>query len=408
MWPYWLFFYLFLLNALIHIGPSLLSINGRYLIRPSLLSIKGRYWSIEWVSIYIFLVLIVGLRYQVGGDWYPYAENLSNTDASTFDFIYLRDPGFEFLNWLAALYDQEIGLFPKAVVLGGKDIYFLSDNIWTLGSDQEIVLVNFISAIFFSYGLVIFCRNQALPSLSMLVAIPFLVIVVAMSATRQSIALGFFMLGLVALENGNFWRYIKLILFSAFFHASALLLLPLAMVVGGRKLFIKMLALFLFFVTLFFFMGGMEVGLKWLNYIKSIYFHSKFSIKSPGTIIRYVMVLLPVLILLLNINRLITNRISTSIYAIRLWKVFALSSFVMIIPLIFIQSTTVVDRVLLYWLPLQLFVYGNIPVAYLRNKYIYIVIYLMIVLYSLMVIATWFTFANNFNSWIPYSSYLWL
>jgi len=382
MWPYWLFFYLFLLNALIHIGPSLLSINGRYLIRPSLLSIKGRYWSIEWVSIFIFLVLIVGLRYQVGSDWYPYAENLANTDASKFDFIYIRDPGFEFLNWLAALFDQ------------------------------EMVLVNFISAIFFSYGLVIFCRNQALPSLSMLVAFPYLVSVVAMGYTRQSIVLGFFMLGLVALENGNYWRYIKLILFSALFHASALLLLPLATVVGGRKLFITMLALFLFFVALFFFMGGMDVkegvGVKWIGYIKSVYFHNRFSIKSPGTIIRYLMVLLPALILLLNINRINTNRMSTSIYAIRLWKVFALSSFVMIIPLIIIKSTTVVDRVLLYWLPLQLFVYSNIPVAYLRNKYIYIIVYLTIVLYSFMVFAVWFYFSNNFPSWVPYSNYLWL
>ena len=111
---------------------------------------------------------------------------------------------------------------------------------------------------------------------------------------------------------------------------------------------------------------------------------------------------------MLNINRLNINRISTSIYVIRLWKVVALSSFVMIIPLIIIDSTTLIDRILLYWLPLQLFVYGNIPVAYLRNKYIYITLYLMIVIYSLMVFAVWFTFANNSFSWVPYSNYLWL
>ena len=388
MWPYWLFFYLFLLNALIHIGPSLLSINGRYLIRPSLLSIKGRYWSIEWVSIFILLVLIVGLRYQVGSDWHVYAGNLSNTVASEIyfsDFASVRDPGYGFLIWLSLILGQKIGL------------------------------VNLISAIFFSYGLVIFCRNQALPSLSMLVAFPYMVSVVAMGYTRQSIVLGFFMLGLVALENGNFWRYIKLIIFAALFHASALLLLPLSMVVVGRNLFrrnlfIKMLVLVLFIIfiiPLFFFLGGLDPG-GWINYATATYFTSTFVITSPGTNIRFAMVLLPALIFLLNINWININRMSTSIYVIRLWKVVALSSFVMVIPLITIDSTTVVDRILLYWLPLQLFVYGNIPVAYLRNKYIYITIYLMIVLYSLMIFFVWFTFANNSHNWIPYSSYLWL
>ena len=363
MWPYWLFFYLFLLNALIHVRPSALPINYRY-------------WSIEWVSIFILLVLIVGFRYQVGADWSVYNSNLANTDANTLDFIYLRDPGFEFLNWLAARFDQ------------------------------ELVLVNFISAIFFSYGLAIFCRNQALPSLSMLVAFPYLVSVVAMGYTRQSIVLGFFMLGLVALENGNVWRYIKLILFSAFFHASALLLLPLPLlVVVERNLFIKMLVLALFIITLFFFMGGQEQI--WFRYIKSTYFNSQLVIKSPGASIRFAMVLLPALILLLNIKRLNINRISNSIYVIRLWKAVALSTFVMIIPLITIQSTTVVDRILLYFLPLQLFVYGNIPVAYLSNKYIYIIIYLMIVLYCFMVFIVWFYYSNNSSWWIPYSSYLW-
>ena len=208
MWPYWLFFYLFLLNALIHIGPSLLSRNGRYLIRPSLLSIKGRYWSIEWVSIFILLLFIIGLRYEVGRDWNVY---LSNLEVYRLESVGMssRDFGYHVLNWLAVKFDQ------------------------------EIVLVNFIAAIFFSYGLVIFCRNQALPSLSMLVAFPYLVSVVAMGYTRQSIVLGFFMLGLVALENGNYWRYIKLIIFATLFHISAVILLPLAMIVVKRYLFIS-------------------------------------------------------------------------------------------------------------------------------------------------------------------------
>ena len=381
MLPYWLFFSLFVLNAIIHIRPSLVSTNGRYLIRPSLLSIKGRYWSIEWVSIFILLVFIVGLRHQVGADWSLYSANLEdfrlgvNTAGGVSDDVIKssRDPGYHFLNWLAVKFDQ------------------------------KVVLVNFIAAIFFSYGLIIFCRNQALPSLSMLVAFPYIVTVVGMGYTRQSVAIAFFMLGIVQLEKGNFWRYIQLIIFASLFHTSAFLLFPLSIVVVKRYLFIKILALVIFMAAVYYFMLDYIV-----YYVKVTYFDSSFSVSSPGTIIRFVMVLFPALLLLLNINRLNINRISNSIDAIRLWKVIALSSFLMIIPLIMLPSNTIVDRILLYWLPLQLFVFGNIPVAYLRNKYIYIIIYFMVIVYSFSVFAVWLSFSNNSFAWAPYSNYLWL
>ena len=118
MWPYWLFFSLFLINAIIHIRPSLQSTSLRK-------HLKGRYWSIEWVSIFILLVLIVGLRYDVGADWYTYERNLElyRFEIETGYYVISNpasESGFYFLNWLAVKFDQ------------------------------EIVLVNFISAIFFS------------------------------------------------------------------------------------------------------------------------------------------------------------------------------------------------------------------------------------------------------------------
>lgn len=354
MWPYLLIFSLFLLNAIIH-------------IRPSLLSIKDRYWSIEWVFIFILLVVFVGFRYKVGADWDVYYKAVEK-----YSFLgEARDFGYDFLVWLAVIFDQ------------------------------EIVLVNVISAIFFSYGLVIFCRNQTLSSLSMLVAFPYIVTVVAMGYTRQSIVLGLFMLGLVQLENGNFWRYIGLIIFAALFHSSAIVLLPLAIVVVERYLFIKILTLVLFLAVTYFFVLDEVV-----DYVKSTYFDVTFT--SPGTMIRFVLLLFPALLFLFNINRLKINEISTSIYVIRLWTVVALSTFVMVIPLLILPSYTVIDRILLYWLPLQLFVFGNIPAVYINNKYIYYIIYITIILYSTLVFVAWLFFSNNSHMWIPYSNYLWL
>ena len=58
----------------------------------------------------------------------------------------------------------------------------------------------------FAIGLVVFCRNLPRPWLALAVAVPYLVIVVAMGYSRQGVALGLAMLGLVALgKKGTGW-----------------------------------------------------------------------------------------------------------------------------------------------------------------------------------------------------------
>ena len=91
-----------------------------------------------------------------------------------------------------------------------------------------IIGVNVICALIFSIGLSVFCRSLPRPLLALSVSIPYLVIVVAMGYTRQGVALGLAMIGLVALaRNQNRW-FVFWVILGVTMHAVLYFLLLLA------------------------------------------------------------------------------------------------------------------------------------------------------------------------------------
>ena len=100
---------------------------------------------------------------------------------------------------------------------------------WLAGrNDLGIWFVNTICGGIFSYGLIAFARSQPRPWLALAVAVPYLIVVVAMGYTRQAAAIGFAMLGFVRLGQGSFLKFAICITLAATFHKTATLLLPLA------------------------------------------------------------------------------------------------------------------------------------------------------------------------------------
>ena len=89
-------------------------------------------------------------------------------------------------------------------------------------------LVNLVSGVLFSWGLVAFCRIQPRPWLALSVAMPYMVIVVGMGYSRQGVALGLAMLGLVGLARKSNLQFVLCVALAATFHKSAVLLVPLA------------------------------------------------------------------------------------------------------------------------------------------------------------------------------------
>ena len=215
----------------------------------------------------ITLTLFIGLRHEVGGDWFSYIPYMTRTEGIPLaEAMAIGDPGYNALNWLFA------------------------------NNPPGIYGVNLVSGAIFSAGLVLFCRAQPRPWLTLCLAIPYLVIVVAMGYSRQGVALGLIMPGLLALERGRLWPFLFAMAAAATFHSTALVMLAFVMpAVRGHTIVNRALRLLILLIV------GAALAQTFLvariDYLMAGYIEAEY--QSEGAAIRVAMNLLPGMLLLL-------------------------------------------------------------------------------------------------------------
>lgn len=309
----------------------------------------------------ILITLMIGLRYKVGGDWnqyeqlFAYARYSSISQMSEFG-----DPAYQLLNLLVAN---------------------LGWDFWP---------VNLVSGGIFAWGLYRLAKTQPDPWLVMIAAIPYLVVVVAMGYTRQGVAIGLMMAGLASLlRGGSVIRYALYIAAAAMFHKTAVVGLPLIMFVSERGRPINALFLIASGVLMYdiFLSGATDQYFK--TYIDAEY-------NSQGAAIRVAMSVIPATLFLL-----MRKRFAMGLREERLWRNFAYAAFALLILLFVLPSSTVVDRLALYVLPLQLIVIARLP----RLGFGVGVGRLMAVGFSFAVMFVWLNYAVYAIAWIPYRLY---
>lgn len=348
MFPYWILFSVFAAGALQH---------GR---RPG----ASRSTPLLFAA-GLLVILMVGFRFDVGGDWETYRsmfDNIRYIDLG--QILRLSDPGYGALNWLT----HNLGL--------------------------EVWFVNFVCASIFGYGLIKFARTQPNPWLAICVAVPYLIIVVAMGYTRQAVAIGLIMTGLVAFERQQLIRFALCILVAATFHKTAVIILPLVGLTFARHRFVVglLLAVLAFFLYSWFLEASMDRLVS--GYIEQEY-------NSQGAAIRVGMNLVPASLFLL-----FQRRFGLPEAKRKLWRNFSLAAFGTLALLILLPSSTVVDRLALYIIPLQLFTLSRIPDAFpnkdgSRNGQLV----LLVILYSAAIQFTWLNYATHARYWLPYRLY---
>jgi hypothetical protein len=167
---------------------------GRVVLPPSRLRepvAAGLIWAV--------LVIFIGLRREVGGDWTDYVSLLSRAETNSFAVsLALSDPGFMAINELAA----------------------------SLG--WGIAVVNLVCAILFTMGLVMLSLRQASPGWALLISLPVLILVVSLGFTRQSAALGLAMIAVAAFQGDRAKHGLVALALAPLFHWSALIMWPLA------------------------------------------------------------------------------------------------------------------------------------------------------------------------------------
>lgn len=309
----------------------------------------------------IGFALLMGLRHEVGGDWSTYERQFGLIANNTFlgSIVDGKDPAYSGLNWIV----ERLG--------GGVHV------------------LNLVCAVPLAWGVAALAKRQPMPWLSLLAAIPYLLIVVGMGYTRQSAAIGFALIGLVALGDGKARWFVVWILIGAAFHKSAVLLIPIAALAAARNRVWTMV-----------WVGAMGVVGGWLFLYDSAdtlvtnYVQSEYADASQGAGIRVFMNAVPAIVFLWKRNRLAPDDIER-----RLWSWMAILALACM-PLLLV-STTAVDRVALYFIPLQLFVFGRLS-RVTHEVRVRTLIVLAIVSYYAAVQFVWLNFASHANAWLPY------
>jgi hypothetical protein len=247
--------------------------------------------------------------------------------------------------------------------------------------------------VLFSWGLVAFCRQQPRPWLALAVAVPYLGIVLGMGYNRQGIALGLSMLGLVALQRESTLKFVMWVLLGATFHKTAVLLLPIAALASTRNRYWT--ATWVGVVTLLAYGLFLEESVETLvaGYIEAQY-------QSEGALVRLLMNALPASLLLLRWKRFQFAPAEGA-----LWRWMAMISLGLLVVLFVSPSSTAVDRVALYMLPLQLVVFSRLPEVMGRRGLNNQGWAAMVVAYYATVLFVWLHYSTHAQYWLPYRFY---
>jgi len=326
--------------------------------------VVGRRMEVSWLMVGVAFALLIGLRHEVGGDWLNYEQNYFDlAGASLSEALAGSDPGYYVINWLS-------------LSVGG-DLHF----------------VNAICGTIFSIGLVAFCRAQPRPWLALAVAVPYLVVVVGMGYTRQGLALALAMLGLVALGRGSNAWFVVWVALAATCHKSAVLLVPLAILATPRRriwtaMWVGISAAVLYGVLL-----ADSVDNLVINYLEAEY-------QSEGAAVRIAMNALPAAVLLIFRKRFVWEPAERN-----LWMAMSVLALACVAALVLSPSSTAVDRVALYLIPLQIFVFSRLPDVFGRGRATRLWV-VAVLLYYATVMFVWLFFATHALAWIPYRFYL--
>ncbi len=339
------------------------------LIIPGMLSLAGNKpgdmerssLRIGFVLVLIAFSIIIGLRFETGGDWFNYQVMLDDIGAADFRSSFsMTDPGFGVITWISA----QLGLG-----LNGP--------------------TTFCGAVLM-YGVVRFSRDLPDPWVAIMAAVPYLLIVVGMGYIRQGAAIGFILLALRQFERGNIFSFLLRVGLALLFHVSALCILPIAGIALLKRRKALLVPLTLLGVVAYIFLLQDRFDGLYSGYVESNY-------DSSGTFIRLIMNALPSVLYLVY-----GGSFTISVVSRQLWYILSIVSIAMVPMLFILSSSTALDRIGLYFIPIQLYVFGHLAVAIGEDEKGERLIRFLIFLYYGAVLFTWLNYADNSYYWIPY------
>ncbi len=308
--------------------------------------------------------LMIGLRFEVGGDWIPYL--------GIYDQIQLMD------------FSQAIMSYDPAY----SAIVFIAGRL-----DSGIWLANLACGVIMTFSIIRFCSRQPNPALTFLVAVPYLVIVVGMGYTRQAVAIGILLAGLADVDRQSTVKLIVYVFVAALFHKTALLVLPLILAPVFRRSVLQSIFGVIVFVALFFLFLRSQTDDLINNYIDSDY-------ASSGAVVRVAMNIVPAVIAIV-----LRKKMRFSAYQDDMWTAFAVVALLTLPLVLTVSFTTAIDRLALFLIPLQIAILPRLPYVFAGSRSLNAQLTLAVCAYSASVQMVWLVFATNAEFWLPYRAF---
>ena len=319
--------------------------------------------TLPFLFVVLAFTVIIGVRFEVGGDWAAYEEIV---DYSTYE--------------------------PLLVTLGFKDpafglVAWVSGNLG-LGSAGA----NSACGALLMWGLWRFGKRQREPWLVLLAAVPYLIIVVGMGYVRQGAAIGLLLLAITRFEDRRYWWVTGLILLASLFHVTAIILAPIMGLAMARKRPLAMVPIGV--------VGGLVVSYLLISRLDQLFTsYVQEGMDSSGAGVRLAMNAAPALVFLP-----LRNRFGLDSGQRMFWTIAAAVSVLLGIAVLLTDATTLLDRIGLYLIPVQLFVFGNIGPVLSKDRLGHSLVHVGLIGYTSGVLFVWLNFATHAEYWLPYQT----
>ncbi len=308
------------------------------------------------VCVAIVMATAIGIRHEVGGDWSTYLTTFTRAQNSSIE------------NWRYV----------------SHDIGYAALNIACHNLGLGLIGVNTIAGAILMTGIAAFSQRFEAPWLVFVSATAYLVVVVGMGYTRQSIAVGFELLALIAIMDKKAVRFLFWIAMAGVFHKSAFILLPLGIFATQNRTQIHYAAVLASACVGIYILFAAEA----VGYVEDYVESDRYS--STGALVRLAMSAVAGLLLVFFHKQFCDNTSERL-----LWGIFAAVTAVAIGLTQF--SSTAADRLGIYLIPLQLFVCGRIN-RLSSNSAIPVA---AVICYALA-LTVWLNFAVHADAWLPY------
>jgi len=315
---------------------------------------------------FLYFLIFVGLRHEVGTDWESYLIYYESLGDFSFDEIFSLNPGYQLLQFISKYF--------------GLGIYG----------------VNTLCAAIFLYGFHRAIKTFELNiPISYMVAFPYIIMIVVSGYSRQGVALGLIFAFIECVYTKKLLLSFLFFILAVSFHETAIIgsILYNYIVRGNKKLFLSIIIIL--FLLIYFVYMLFEAR---FEHFMNAYIEKRMS--STGAYIRIFLNILAGLFLFLYSKKW---KVKFDDYSF--WIFFWYVSLFFLIFAITTNATTVADRLILYFYPLQIIVFSRI-IQLPSEKSLKFAIFLFVILMYFAVMMIWLLFSVHKDFWLPYGNLL--